>query len=57
MPEERRIVFCHPWYATAATIVWRAAFCDPLLLSVMMPETLYDFATAFRAGAFPKLLE
>jgi hypothetical protein len=54
---ERRIAFCHPWYASAASIVWRAAYRDALLMSVSMPEAVYEFVTAFRVGAFPQLLE
>jgi hypothetical protein len=54
---QRRIVFCHPWYAAAAASVWRAAFQDPLLMSVAMPAPIYEFAAAFRARAFPQLLE
>ena len=57
LPEERRVVFCYPWYASAATKVWRVSFADPLLMSVTMPDAIYDFATAFRRGRFPDLLE
>ena len=55
--EERRVVFCYPWYASAATKVWRVSFADPLLMSVTMPDAIHDFATAFRRGLFPDLLE
>jgi hypothetical protein len=55
--DDRRIVFSHAWYAAAATKVWRMPFRDVVLLSVSMPDAVYDFATAFRAGAFPELLE
>ena len=57
LPEERRVVFSYPWYASAATKVWRVSFADPLLMSVIMPDAIYDFATAFRRGRFPDLLE
>ena len=54
---ERRISFHHPWYAAAATRVWRVPFTDPFLLSVKMPEIVYEFVVAFRAGALPELEE
>jgi hypothetical protein len=57
LPEERRVVFCYPWYASAAAKVWRVPFADTLLMSVIMPDTIYDFAIAFRDGRFPDLLE
>jgi hypothetical protein len=57
IPRERRIVFCYPWHASAATKVWRASFADSLLMSVIMPDAIYDFATAFRRGLLPDLLE
>ena len=55
--DDRRIVFSHAWYAAAATKLWRMPFRDVVLLSVGMPDAVYDFATAFRAGEFPELLE
>ncbi|MBF6558770.1 MAG: hypothetical protein IVW56_00670 [Candidatus Binataceae bacterium] len=57
LPDERRVVFCYPWYASAATKVWRVAFADPLLMSVAMPDAIYAFAAAFRLRRFPDLLE
>lgn len=57
LPAERRISFHHPWYAAAATKLWKVPFTDPLLLSVEMPETIYAFVVAFRAGAFKELEE
>jgi hypothetical protein len=54
-PAERRMWFHHPWYAAAATKLWRVPFTDTLLTSVEMPTVIYEFAVAFRAGAFPKL--
>lgn len=57
LPEERRVVFCYPWYASAAARVWRVPFADTLLMSVTMPEAIYDFAIAFRRSRFPDLLE
>ncbi|MGC1397589.1 MAG: hypothetical protein WA827_03530 [Candidatus Binatus sp.] len=54
---ERRIVFCYPWHASAATKLWGVSFADSLLMSVTMPDALYDFATAFRRGLLPNLLE
>jgi hypothetical protein len=57
LPAERRISFHHPWYAVAATKVWKVRFTDPLLLSVEMPQTIYEFVVAFRAGAFSELEE
>jgi len=57
LPEDRRIVFCYPWYASAATKIWRVSFADPLLMSVTMPDAIYDFAAAFRLSRFPDLLE
>jgi hypothetical protein len=57
IPRERRIVFCYPWHASAATKVWAVSFADSLLMSVIMPDALYDFATAFRRGLMPNLLE
>jgi hypothetical protein len=57
IPRERRIVFCYPWHASAATKVWLVSFADPLLMSVIMPDAIYDFATAFRRGLYPDLLE
>ena len=56
IPRERRIVFCYPWHASAATKVWQVSFADPLLMSVTMPDVIHDFATAFRRGLFPDLL-
>ena len=57
LPEERRIVFCYPWHASAANKIWRASFTDALLMSVNMPDVIYNFATAFRRGLYPDLLE
>jgi len=57
LPAERRISFHHPWYAAAATKLWKVPFTDPLLLSVEMPEAIYEFVVAFRAGALPELEE
>ena len=57
LPDERRVVFCYPWYASAATKVWGVSFADPLLTSVTMPDTIFDFTIAFRLGHFPDLLE
>jgi hypothetical protein len=57
LANERRITFCHPWYAAAAATVWRAAYRDTLLMSVSMPEVVYEFVIAFRSGCFPHLLE
>jgi hypothetical protein len=57
LPKERRIAFCYEWYAVAATKIWRVPFTDALLLSVAMPDPLYEFAIAFRSGAFPELVE
>jgi hypothetical protein len=57
LTEERRIAFCHPWYAAAAATLWRAAYRDTLLMSVAMPDPVYEFVTAFRFGGFPQLLE
>jgi hypothetical protein len=57
IPRERRIVFCYPWHASAATKVWRVSFADSLLMSVIMPEAIYDFASAFRLGLLSDLLE
>ena len=54
---EKRIVFSHPWYAAAATQVWKVPFLDPLLSSVAMPEPIYEFAIRFRDGQLPHLLE
>jgi hypothetical protein len=53
LPEERRISFHHPWHAAAATKLWKVPFTDPLLLSVEMPNVIYEFALAFRAGSLP----
>jgi hypothetical protein len=55
--EERRMAFCYPWYAAAASKVWGSPFTDALLLSVRMPDAIYEFAVAFRAGAFPELVQ
>ncbi len=55
--EDQRIVFCHAWYATAASKTWGVPFCDVLLLSVAMPDAIRDFALRFRSGALPELLE
>jgi hypothetical protein len=55
--DERRIAFCYPWYASAAAKIWKTPFCDALLLSVAMPDAIYDFAVRFRSGALPELLE
>lgn len=55
--QERRIVFCYPWHAAAAAKIWRVPFADPLLMSVAMPQAIYDFAVAFRCGRFADLLE
>jgi len=57
LPTERRISFHHPWYAVAATKIWKVRFTDPFLLSVEMPQTIYDFVVAFRAGVLPELEE
>lgn len=57
IPSKRRIVFRYPWYAAAAAKTWHRPFTDALLLSVRMPEALYEFATAFRAGLLPELLQ
>jgi hypothetical protein len=57
VPEERRISFHHPWHAAAATKLWKVPFTDTLLLSVEMPEAIYEFAVAFRAGNLPELEE
>jgi hypothetical protein len=57
IPSERRIVFRYPWYAAAAAKIWNRPFTDALLLSVRLPEALYEFATAFRAGLLPELLQ
>ena len=57
LPMEKRIAFQHPWHAAAATKLWLVPFADPLLLSVTMPQVIYDFAIAFRAGWFPQLEE
>lgn len=56
LPEERRIVFCYPWHASAASKIWRASFADALLMSVNMPDAIYKFAIAFRHGLYPDLL-
>ncbi|MGH7781705.1 MAG: hypothetical protein ACREQR_17965 [Candidatus Binataceae bacterium] len=55
--EERCVVFCYPWHASAATKVWRVPFADALLMTVIMPDSIKDFAAAFRRGLFPDLLE
>ncbi|MGH7813942.1 MAG: hypothetical protein ACREQI_08075 [Candidatus Binataceae bacterium] len=55
--EERRVVFCFPWYAAAATKVWSVSFADPFLMSVVMPDAIYEFSSAFRRGLLPDLLE
>jgi hypothetical protein len=57
LPAERRVSFHHPWYAAAATKLWKVPFTDPFLLSVEMPKTIYEFAVAFRAGALPEFEE
>jgi len=57
LPEERRIAFCYPWHASAATKTWRVSFTDALLMSVNMPDVIYDFAIAFRRGLYPDLCE
>jgi hypothetical protein len=57
LPEERRVVFCYPWYASAATKAWRVPFADPLLMSVTMPDAILDFTIAFRLGRLPDLLQ
>jgi hypothetical protein len=57
LPNEHRVVFTHPWYAAAATKVWRVPFCDALLTSAAMPQAIYEFAVRFRQGSFPSLLE
>ena len=57
VPEEGRIVFCYPWHAAAAVKAWSVPFADPLLMSVVMPDVLRDFAVAFRRGLFADLLE
>lgn len=57
LPLERRISFHHPWHAAAATKLWKEPFTDPLLLSVGMPEVIYQFAIAFRQGALPDFEE
>jgi hypothetical protein len=57
LPAERRIAFHHPWYASAATKLWKVPFTDPFLLSVVMPEVAYLFVVAFRAGELPEFEE
>jgi hypothetical protein len=57
IPREHRIAFCYPWHASAATKVWGVSFADSLLMSVVMPDAIYDFAAAFRRGLLPDLLE
>jgi hypothetical protein len=52
---ERRISFHHPWYAAAAAKLWKVPFTDAFLMSVDMPEAIYEFSVAFRAGALPEL--
>jgi hypothetical protein len=55
--EERRIVFCYPWHAAAAAKGWRVPFADSLLMSVILPDALYEFADAFRRGLLRDFLE
>ncbi len=57
LQEECRIVFCYPWHAAAAAKAWSVPFADPLLMSVVMPDVLQNFAVAFRRGLFTDLLE
>jgi hypothetical protein len=55
--EEAQIVFCYEWHSAAAAKRWKMPFSDGLLMSVEMPEVMLEFVRAFRAGAFPDLLE